>query len=283
MCIRDSFAQDQWQLRPNVTLNYGLRWDAQLMADTVDPATTVYARFLSNPAFLSDGTIPNQTAQFQPRVGAAWDVNSNGRTIVRANFGLYYGRNNMLSQAGSVTANGLQNQGAVRGLFTGLVPGVVPMPTWPGVVDIPALPAGQFPLFTGVRTTASDYRNPKIGTFNVALEHALAPDWSFYFDFTVSKGVDLSQFLNINTAGRGAPFSPQLGDVFVHTSLAHSLYRGATFAAQALLARLPARGELRALEGHGHGFERARSLHGPQLRPAAVGAGPALRLSLIHI
>ena len=38
------FAQDQWQIRPNVTLNYGLRWDAQLMAETVDPATTAYAR-----------------------------------------------------------------------------------------------------------------------------------------------------------------------------------------------------------------------------------------------
>ena len=224
------FAQDQWRIRPNITLNYGLRWDAQIMADTVDPASTVYAQFLSNPDFLSDGTIPNQMAQFQPRFGMAWDVKSNAQTVVRANAGLYYARNNMLSQAGSVTANGLQNQGAARGLFTGLVPGVVPMPVWPGVVEIPPLPAGQFPLFTGVRTTASDYHNPKIGSFNVALEQSLAPDWSLYLDFTVSKGVDLSQFLNINTAGRGAPFSPQLGDVFVHTSLAHSLYRGATFA-----------------------------------------------------
>ena len=224
------FAQDQWQVRPNVTLNYGLRWDAQLMADTVDPASTAYASFVKNPAFLSDGTIPNQLAEFQPRFGIAWDVKGNSRTVVRANAGLYYARNNMLSQAGSVTANGLQNQGAVRGLTTGLVPGVVPMPTWPGLVEIPPLPAGQFPLFTAVRVTASDYHNPKIGTMNAALEQTLAPDWSLYLDFTWSKGVDLSQFLNINTAGRGAPFSPQLSDVFVHTSLAHSLYRGATFA-----------------------------------------------------
>jgi Carboxypeptidase regulatory-like domain len=224
------FAQDQWQVRPNVTLNYGVRWDAQLMADTVDPATTAYASFVKNPAFLSDGTIPNQLAEFQPRFGIAWDVKGNSRTVVRANAGLYYARNNMLSQAGSVTANGLQNQGAVRGAVTGLVPGVVPMPTWPGLVEIPPLPAGQFPLFTAVRVTASDYHNPRIGTVNAALEQALAPDWSLYLDFTWSKGVDLSQFLNINTAGRGAPFSPQLSDVFVHTSLAHSLYRGATFA-----------------------------------------------------
>ena len=231
------FAQDQWRVRPNVTMNYGLRWDAQVMADTVDPATTAYASFVKNPAFLSDGTIPNQLKQFQPRFGISWDVKSNSRTVVRANAGLYYARNNMLSQAGSVTANGLQNQGAVRGLVTGLVPGVVPMPTWPGLVEIPPLPSGQFPLFTAVRVTASDYHNPKIGTVNAALEQALAPDWSLYLDFTWSKGVDLSQFLNINTGGRGAPFSPQLSDVFVHTSLAHALYRGATFAVRKRFSR----------------------------------------------
>jgi hypothetical protein len=231
------FVQDQWRVRPNVTINYGLRWDAQLMADTVDPATTAYASFVNNPAFLSEGTIPNQLKQFQPRFGISWDVKGDSRTVVRANAGLYYARNNMLSQAGSVTANGLQNQGAVRGAVTGLVPGVVPMPTWPGLVEIPPLPPGQFPLFTAVRVTASDYHNPKIGTVNAAIEQALAPDWSVYFDFTWSKGVDLSQFLNINTAGRGAPFSPQLSDVFVHTSLAHSLYRGATFAVRKRFSR----------------------------------------------
>ena len=143
------FAQDQWQIRPNVTLNYGLRWDAQLMAETVDPATTAYAQFVNDPAFLSDGTIPDQSQQFQPRVGVAWDVKSNSKTVVRANFGLYYARTNMLSQAGSVTANGLQNQGAVRGLVTGLVPGVLPMPTWPGLVELPPLPAGPVPAVHG--------------------------------------------------------------------------------------------------------------------------------------
>ncbi len=224
------FAQDQWQVRPNVTINYGLRWDAQVMADTVDPATTAYASLVNNPAFLSEGTIPNQMAQFQPRFGIAWDVKSNSQTVIRANAGLYYARNNMLSQAGSVTANGLQNQGAGRGVITDLVPGVAPMPTWPGILEIPPLPPGQFPLFTNVRVTASDYHNAKIGTVNVALEQALAPDWSMYVDFTWSKGVDLSQFLNINSPGRGSPFGPALNDVYVHTSLAHALYRGATFA-----------------------------------------------------
>ncbi len=143
------FAQDQWQVRPNLTLNYGLRWDAQLMADTVDPATTAYAAFLNNPAFLSDGTMPDQLAEFQPRFGLSWDVKSNRQTLVRANAGLYYARNNMLSQAGSVTANGLQNQGAARGLVTGLVPGVAPMPTWPGLLADPTASSRPVPAVHG--------------------------------------------------------------------------------------------------------------------------------------
>jgi hypothetical protein len=79
-----------------------------------------------------------------------------------------------------------------------------------------------------VRVTASDFRNAKITTANVAFEQELAPDWSAYVDFTWSKGVHLPQFLNINTAGRGAPFGPQLGDVFLATSRAKALYRGGT-------------------------------------------------------
>jgi hypothetical protein len=222
------FIQDKWQARPNLTINYGLRWDAQRMVDTPDPATTVYARFLNDPRFPSDGTIPDQWKQFQPRLGVAWDVKGTGKSVIRANAGLYYARHNMLSQVGSVTANGLQNVGAVRGSVTGLVPGILPMPAWPGIVEIPPLTPGEFPLFTSIRVTARDYKNAKITTANIAYEQEVAPDWSAYVDVTWSKGVHLPQFLNVNTAGEGAPFVPFLGDVFVATSRAKALYRGGT-------------------------------------------------------
>ncbi len=239
------FAQDKWQVRPNLTLNYGIRWDAQYMPDTVDPRTTAYAAFLNDPRFPSDGTIPDQTSQFQPRAGIAWDVRGNGRSVVRGNFGIYYARQNMLSQVGSVTANGLQQQTSVRGLFTGLVPGVLPMPVWPNVLPTSPLPPGTFPLFTGVRVFDRDYQNPRIITWNVAFEQELAPNWSAYVDFTWAKGQRLTRFLNYNNKGTGVapvqppsydvvtytgpnPFNLQLGDVFVATSLGESLYRGGT-------------------------------------------------------
>ena len=43
-----------------LTIDYGLRWDAQLMPETVDPTTTAFAPFLNDPRFPSDGTIPDQ-------------------------------------------------------------------------------------------------------------------------------------------------------------------------------------------------------------------------------
>ena len=100
----------QWQPRSNLTINYGIRWDAQVMPETVDAATTAYAAFLNDPAFPSDGTIPSQWWMWQPRVGVAWDVRRDGKSLVRASWGVYYARQNMLSQVGSVTTNGLQQQ-----------------------------------------------------------------------------------------------------------------------------------------------------------------------------
>src|SRR3977135_932922 len=69
------FIQDKWQPGHGVTGDYGFRWEGQVMPKTIDPKTTVFAPFLGNPRFPSDGTIPDQWKQFQPRVGVAWDVN----------------------------------------------------------------------------------------------------------------------------------------------------------------------------------------------------------------
>jgi hypothetical protein len=221
------FAQDQWQVTPRITLNYGLRWDAQYMPDTIDPTTTAYAAFLNDPRFPSDGTIPDQTKQFQPRLGVAWDVKGDGKSVVRANAGIYYARQNMLSQVGSVTANGVQQKTGFSqtALLTSFG---VPQPVWPNINPPTPTPPGTFPLFTGIRVFDKDYHNPRVYSWNVAYEQEVAPDWTVYADFTYAKAVYLPVFLNINTGDRGAPFAPQLGDVFVTTSRGNSLYRGGT-------------------------------------------------------
>jgi Carboxypeptidase regulatory-like domain/TonB-dependent Receptor Plug Domain len=238
------FIQDKWQAGHGVTIDYGFRWDAQVMPETVDPKTTAYAIFLNDPRFPSDGTLPNQWKQFQPRFGLAWDAGQNGKTVVRGSAGIFYARQNMLSQVGSVTTNGIQQKSDFRSTipFTAFAD----MPVWPNLLAPSAVPAGTFPDFTGVRVFDRNYRNPRIYNVNVGFERELAPSVAAYADFTYAKGTRLTRFLNYNAHGTGvaatqpatrdtttyvgdAPFGPRLGDVFVTTSNGRSVYRGATF------------------------------------------------------
>jgi Carboxypeptidase regulatory-like domain len=246
------FIQDTWQVRTNLTLNYGLRWDAQLMPETVDPRTTAYGPFLSDPSFPSDGTIPDQWNMWQPRVGVAWDVRGNGRSLVRASAGVYSARQNMLSQVGSITTNGLQQQTIY--LDSVIIAGGAPGPIWPGVVSPAPLPEGQFPLFSGVRVFHRDYKNPRVYSYNVGYEQELAPDLAGYVDFIWNEGRNLTRFLNYNRSGpvccdpdrttgtgntyayTGAPWGPQLDEVMVTNSLGESRYRGLTLGIRKRLA-----------------------------------------------
>src|SRR5262249_8393606 len=84
------FAQDKWQIRPNFTLNYGLRWEAQIFPKpVVPPSQTAYGIFLNDPRFPSDGTLHSPKKEFQPRIGFAWDIGSKGRSVLRANYGIF--------------------------------------------------------------------------------------------------------------------------------------------------------------------------------------------------
>jgi len=218
------FIQDKWSVRPNFTFNYGLRWEAQIFPDpVVPPAQTAYGRFLNDPRFPSDGTLPSQKKMFQPRVGFAWDLRSSGKSVLRASWGIYNARQNMLSQVGSITTNGVQQQTIAGGVFGN--PTV--LPTWPGVVTPTAQSCGSnpFPCFSGVRVFSRDYANPRIYTTNVGFEQEIAPNWAFYLDFTHAKGVHLTRFLNVN---RNNFFGPDLGEVQVTSSPGKSLYRGFT-------------------------------------------------------
>jgi hypothetical protein len=226
------FAQDSWRIRPNFTLNYGLRWEAQIFPEpTIAPSQTAYGIFLGDPRFPSDGTLPSPKKQFQPRVGLAWDISKKGTSVLRASYGIYYARQNMLSQVGSITTNGVQQQTIF--LNTPIISSGVPGPVWPGVVAPPSTVSpcvdgavsNPFPCFSGVRVFSRDYANPRIYTTNVAFEQEIATDISLYFDFTHAKGVHLTRFLNVN---RNNFFSPFLGEVMVTSAVGRSNYNGFT-------------------------------------------------------
>ena len=234
-----TFVQDKWQWRPGLTWQFGLRWEAQVMPNpTVDPAKTAYGLFLKDPRFPSDGTLPDQWKMFQPRVGFAWDIANNSKSVLRGSWGIYNARQNMLSQVGSITTNGVQQQTIFRS--TQLIGFGLPAPTWPGVLTPTAqtcsgtLGNNPFPCFSGVRAFSRDYTNPRIYTTNVQFEQQIAPDTVLYLDFTHSKGVRLTRFLNY---GRLGIFAPYLDETAITSSLGKSLYRGFTVGVRKRLSR----------------------------------------------
>ena len=214
------FIQDSWKIKPNFTLNYGLRWEAQIFPKPVLPPTrTAYAALLTNPRFPSDGTLHSPKKEFQPRVGFAWDIGSKGKSVLRASYGIFYGRQNMLTQVGSITDNGAQQFGIACASFFGCATG---LPTWPGIV--PVAPGGGIPAGASVRVFDRNYANPRIYTTNAQFEQQVADDYSVYFDFTHAQGVHMTRFLNYARTG----LFPTLGDVFVTSANGKSIYNGFT-------------------------------------------------------
>src|ERR1700730_3999510 len=204
------FAQDTWKLSRNFTVNYGLRWDAQKFPDpTIPPSQTAYGADLSKPAFPSTGKLPNQYKEFQPRIGFAWDVRGNGKSALRASWGIFNARQNMLTQVGAITTNGVQQQTIAAGSCLFKIAGVCqqnsaggPPPTFPNTVPVPLLAPGTFPFQSGVTVFSKDYANPRLYTTNIGYEQQLVGDYAAYADFTLSKGVHLTRFTNPN-AGTG--------------------------------------------------------------------------------
>jgi hypothetical protein len=202
------FFQDTWKVFRNFTLNYGLRWDAQKFPDpAIPPSQTAYGSNLSDPNFPSNGKLPNQYKEFQPRIGFAWDVRGNGKSALRASWGIFNARQNMLTQTGPITTNGVQQQEIAAGTCLFKISSVCqqnsaggPAPTYPGTTPVPLLPAGSFPFQAGVTVFSRDYANPRVYTTNIGFEQQLVGDYAAYADFTLSKGVHLTRFTNPNVA-----------------------------------------------------------------------------------
>src|SRR5581483_2186230 len=105
------YAQDNWKVNSRLTVNYGIRWEPYLngrllnnhvshfnMADFLGNVhSTIYPNAPAGTLFPGDngfktGGRPNYTTwhNFAPRVGLAWDPTGNGKTLIRASFGIFY-------------------------------------------------------------------------------------------------------------------------------------------------------------------------------------------------
>ena len=81
------FIQDSWKMSSKLTLNYGVRYDYELT--DVFAAVNQISQTAQDALNITQG-IPRDKNNIAPRVGLAWDPKGDGKTVVRASYGLFY-------------------------------------------------------------------------------------------------------------------------------------------------------------------------------------------------
>jgi hypothetical protein len=118
------FAQDSWKIRPNLTLNYGVRYDYEVtqQIDTLpfrDPLSGINlsaADILAaqNALNVQQG-FPRDKNNWAPRIAVAWDINNNAKTVLRAAYGIFYDHPLLAIAFNSDIADAVQQQ---QGILT---------------------------------------------------------------------------------------------------------------------------------------------------------------------
>ncbi len=134
------FLQDSWRIKPNLTLNYGVRYDVELVPPA--PPLNAISQAGYNALGLTNG-IPQDNNNVAPRIGLAWDPFKNGKTVIRASYGLFYDHPLLGLEFLGQATNGV---GTPQILLAGASPC-----TGPGAVDPSALNATN--VFQGTLAT----------------------------------------------------------------------------------------------------------------------------------
>jgi hypothetical protein len=202
------YVQDDWRLGQKLTLNLGLRWDANIgnLPDQTNNRTIQILQQLNEPRAQAiangplDRTTPGWT-QFQPRIGFAYDVAGNGRTVVRGGYGIFYDQIFQNLSLFSFTQStpeifstliNLTNSAVGVGQLASFRYGVDPLPA-PPPPNYAILPTGSFG-----RINDPEVEEAYVQKWSLGFQKAIGANWSVSTDYVHTLGIHEPRFLNIN-------------------------------------------------------------------------------------
>lgn len=152
------FAQDEYRVNSRLNLNYGLRYDLQVLPQ---PETC-------NPAFTLTCRIPYSRANIAPRAGFAFAIDPERKTVLRGSFGMFYVPENLLDVAQATLSNGISRQFlATTGPGFGNSNPIVAFPN-----SLAAFPAGAGGT-PSLIVFSPNFRSPYVEQGNIGLERQI--------------------------------------------------------------------------------------------------------------
>ena len=175
------YAQDQFRVRPNLTLYYGLRYEY-----TFSPKPP-----LQNADYPQTGRIPTYGLNFGPRAGFSWNMNG-GHTVVRSGYGIYYGRFPGSTYNSLFTTNNLYQQSLT--LQTSVPSQLAAGPVFPNLLTSPAGTSGA----AAVGFAVDGLRSPNSQQADIAIEQALGRKTSLTVSYIWSRAAHLLTVRDLN-------------------------------------------------------------------------------------
>ncbi|MGD0481973.1 MAG: TonB-dependent receptor [Terracidiphilus sp.] len=178
------YGQDNWKIKPRLTLELGLRYDYESLPTSPN----------ANTAIPQTANHPTDKNNFGPRVGFAYDVFGKGMTIVRGGIGMYYGR-----IPNSVVLLAYQNSGNLaQGQYTTTFKPTVSGSTPQGPM-LPYLYAGTTSGAVSSAIFLSNHlQNPMVFEYDMAVQQDLGHGTIFSLNYLAAQGRELPNFLDVN-------------------------------------------------------------------------------------
>ena len=135
----DLYVQDTWQVRPNLLMTYGVRWD-RFQA----PGGEANAPFIYTRSFFT----PNR--DWAPRLGLAWNIRPT--TVIRASWGMFYE-----APPTNLWYNSFVNDGSTKAFTDVFSPTTPNAPAFPNVFSF--LPGATLPAIPSIYAVTPNFKN----------------------------------------------------------------------------------------------------------------------------